>query len=506
MYRNFISVRMLLLSLVWLMSACMTIETASVIELDQIPTEVPTRQIIFVTPTPEPTSIPTFEVGTPTVRPSRTAQATATPDIAQQQAACSAVLVQLYTIASDACIGEPGGFFCNGGLPANVSPAGPVASAMSQLGALVDAREVERVHSLPLLTNNSGGLMWLRLERAPEISALLIGDVQLQDVTPPDGGFPPWQSISVVTTQHESACRNVPRSAFVVQGPYGQSARVVINGVSVAINGTLVVQTVGTETHFSALEGTSQLIIQGQNREIFAGQVLHVSYQDRNFVRPIAVPGQPRPLNFSEISHLPVVLFDRPVLLPQPGYVRTEGRVNMRAAPDEDARLLFQVPDNETLSVLGQNTEQTWYHVRLGNGETGWMRSDLVRGDLDRIDVLYDSTPQPPQRFGANRNRAVIVVEQGGNLRSAPDVSFPILTTLQEGTEVDLLARSPYSPWVKVDAGGQVGWMAMITIETDTVLSFLPQDFDVPVPAGPTAAPVFTFGGGHAYPDPRGGQ
>jgi uncharacterized protein YraI len=100
----------------------------------------------------------------------------------------------------------------------------------------------------------------------------------------------------------------------------------------------------------------------------------------------------------------------------------------------------------------------------------------------------------------------MVVAPSGGNLRQAPDVQFPIVDTLDQGKVVELLARSPYSPWVKVDAGGQVGWMALITVETDTVIGFLPIDYDVPLPPGPTATPIFAFGGGHAYPDPLAGQ
>jgi hypothetical protein len=99
-----------------------------------------------------------------------------------------------------------------------------------------------------------------------------------------------------------------------------------------------------------------------------------------------------------------------------------------------------------------------------------------------------------------------IKVAQGGNLRRAPDVSFPVLQTLPEGTVVTLLSRSPYSPWVKVDAAGTIGWLALITLETRVAIPFLPVDYQAPLPPQPTPTPQFSFGGGHAYPDPSGGQ
>ena len=92
------------------------------------------------------------------------------------------------------------------------------------------------------------------------------------------------------------------------------------------------------------------------------------------------------------------------------------------------------------------------------------------------------------------------------SLRTAPDVQFQLIRVVPEGTEVEILARSPYSNFVKVDTGTEIGWLALITIETTTVIQFLPIDYDVPLPPQPTATPYFAFGGGHAYPDPSSGN
>ena len=95
--------------------------------------------------------------------------------------------------------------------------------------------------------------------------------------------------------------------------------------------------------------------------------------------------------------------------------------------------------------------------------------------------------------------KARVLAPVGVNLRNAPDVSFEKLTALPFGTEVDLLARSPYSPWVKVDVDGVIGWLALITLETQVVFEALPMDFDVPPPPPPTRVPG-SFGS--AFPDP----
>ena len=155
------------------------------------------------------------------------------------------------------------------------------------------------------------------------------------------------------------------------------------------------------------------------------------------------------------------------------------------------------------MSVLGISSNGEWLHIRLGNGEMGWMSAGLLAKNLDEIVPVYDDASPPPQRLGVHANRAVVNVAAGGNLRAAPDTAFQILRTLPAGTETKLLARSPYSPWVKVQAADAIGWMALFTLTTQSVISSLPIDYQVPLPARATATPSFSFGGGPRLPRPQ---
>lgn len=486
-------------------TSCAPGETAPVIEVGESPVPGASPVIIYVTPTPQPPAISTIQLITPEIIPSETL-APPTQDVQAQQEQCRLELEHLYTQASDACLGEANGYVCNGGLPPNARPIGPISNTMSVVGSLVEAAMVEMIHTAPIPSNHSGGVAWVRLPEPLNISMLLVGNVQVENVTPEDASLAPWQSILVHTSESITDCVAAPHDTLVVQGPYGGIGNIVINGVSTEINGTIAIQTYDNITEFIVLEGRARLIVYGSGTVIFAGQHISIPYPQGELLRPLELPESPEPLIFEHIYNLPTVLLDRPVLLPQPGVAYTEGNVNMRSEPSIESRLLFRVPDGQPLSVLGENPEKTWYHIRLGNGETGWMRKDLVTGNIGELDAAYGATPLPPQRLGDAAQSAVVVAPSGGNLRRAPDVQFAVLNTLEEGTEVTLIARSPYSPWVKVDTGSQVGWMALITIETQSVIGFLPVDYDVPPPPGPTATPIFTFGGGHAYPDPRSGQ
>ena len=494
-----------------LLAACApATEPSSVVQIGEVvapQSAIATSGVVYVTPTQAPTSIPTAVPYRASATPSQTPSLPATADPQQLAAQCDALLTDLYASASELCIGEPSGYICNGGLPPEAQPVGAVSNALALPGALVEAQVVHSLRTPPLLMDKGGGIAWLHMQDTPvAFNALMIGDVEVQNATPDDLNLPDWQALRVRTNHPDKICDTLPNSALIVQGPYGQTSRIVINGVSIDLNGTLIVQTQGLETYFIVIEGQARLIAQGVSVSLLVGQQVSVPYSSMEFIRPAGAASNPVPLSLAMTENLPAALMDRPVQLPQPGYALTNGRVNMRAEPNIEGQLLYQVPPNEVLSILGENSERTWSHVRLGNAETGWMRSDLLARSIGQIEAVYDQTPVPPQRLGNIGNQATVRTSQGANLRSAPDVNFSVIRTLTAGTEITLLARSPYSPWVQVDTGSEVGWMALITLDTRAAIQFLPIDYNVPLPPRPTATPVFNFGGGHAYPDPSGGS
>ncbi len=427
-----------------------------------------------------------------------------TDGVEVMDAACSPALDTIWTTASNACVGGPVGFVCNGGSAPQAEPAGPVSNSLATVGALVEVAAVEAIHTPPLTTeSSSGGMAWLRLADPP-FTGLLVGEVKLRNVTPPD--FPAWQSMVVETTSVASSCGVAPRNALVVQTPLNpetsllETSSIVINGASLVFSGTILIQTHEAETVFVNLGGRSSVLARGQERPLLTGEQLSVPYAPGDFSVPAGPPTAARPLDTALADNLPVGLLDRPLHLPQPGYVSTAGQVNLRSEPNATAGLIMQVPAGEVMSVLGRNPAGDWYHVRLDNGLTGWMFADLLMQNTGTIQATYEATPLPPQRYGALGTTAVVVAPAGLNVRQAPDIQFGILVTLPVDTQVSLLARSPYSPWVKVQSGDIVGWAALIALETRAVIDALPIDYDVPPPPPPTRIPG-SFG--NAFPDPR---
>lgn len=420
---------------------------------------------------------------------------------AAQDDQCAAIMNTLWETASNACVTGPDGYICNGGAAPSVQPEGQISNALAPVGALVELNVVDALRTPALDTaTNQAGLVWLRLPAPLSATMLLVGDVAIQNVTPDT--FQEWTSSLVVTGAEVPECSAAPISTLVLQNNVvGQVSRLVINGASLGLDGTVIVRTVGSTTVFVALSGQSTVTVLGTSQPLLTGQQISVPYNGTDFSRPVDLASAPAAFDPLVLHHLPVVLFPRPVVLPQPGFVRTSGTVNLRSGPSQFEGLIMEVPAGEVMSVLGQNPEGTWYHVQLDTGETGWMLAELLVGNVGSIAAVYEATPSLPQRIGELGTAGRVSAPAGLNLREGPDAAFPVVASVSNGAIVQILSRSPYSQWVKVDAGGIVGWVALIALETQTYYEALPVDYTVGPPPPPTRVPG-SFG--NAFPNPNG--
>ena len=477
----------------WLAGLALTLCSCAAAPAAPPPTAAP--RVIVVTVTPRQTRVPTVARAAPTIAP-----ASPTPQAAQLAGdACQAALLQRYTAASDRCLAGDSGTICNGGAAAEVSPQGSLSAA----GGSISANSIDRLQTPPTSSDGEIGLAWLHLGQELQADGLLIGEAELRSQA---SSGETWRSLTIESGEPAEGCAAAPKiGALTLQSRYGQTARLQINGLDTIIDGTLIVLTQAQTSHFIVIEGQARLTLGARALQLVVGTQASLDYPTGDWNAPQDLPADRQLLDYELIARLPIELFARPVPIPQPGYAQTQGGVNMRAAPELGGRLLYLVPAGQTMSVLGISRNSEWLHIRLGNGEMGWMSAGLLAKTLGKIAHVYDEAPPPPQRLGIHANRARVDVPAGGNLRAAPDTAFRVLRTLPLGAEVKLLARSPYSSWVKAQAGDAIGWMALFTLRTKSVIGSLPVDYYAPLPPRPTSTPSFSFGGGHAYPDPSGG-
>ena len=189
---------------------------------------------------------------------------------------CRPVLERMWAEATTACINKPAGYVCNGGDAPTVEPAGAVSNALSPLGALVEVGAVDSLRTLPIVAEiGSAGVVYLRGGDTLPYTGLVIGDVSLRDVTPPD--FPAWTSFVVETSPEPASCEGAPLNLLVVQSAPGASARIVVNSVSLLLNGTVIVRTDAGITHFIAISGQAAVLAAGQERAFLTGEQTSVS-------------------------------------------------------------------------------------------------------------------------------------------------------------------------------------------------------------------------------------
>ncbi len=422
--------------------------------------------------------------------------------------ACELTLEGLWALSSDACATGPIGFICNGGSAPQARPSGPVANSLAPVGALVETNVVDAVQTSPIITQVvGGGVMWFRWGDPHYLTGVIVGEVVMFDVTTDD--LAPWTNIVVQTGMDRPDCPVTPHNTLVLESQPNLLSRVTVNGVPLQIAGALAVRTIGETTVFVALSGRNALTLQGLELPLWTGQQVIVSYPPGDFTQPLPSLTDVTPLDPLIIEHLPVGLLDQPVWLPQPGYASTEGIVNLRSEPSLQSAIIGQVPPGELLTVMGANTAGDWLHVSVGSGYSGWMFAELLNVNQLSVTANYEATPQPPQRFGELNAVARVRAPAGLNVRENPDVNFPAVNVLANGDQVNMIARSPYSPWVKVtdSSGNTLGWVAIVALDTRSNVGALPVDNSVPPPpAGSAPGPPTPVPGtfGNAFPDPNG--
>ena len=141
---------------------------------------------------------------------------------------------------------------------------------------------------------------------------------------------------------------------------------------------------------------------------------------------------------------------ERPIAVTYPSLV------NVREGPGESYSVLKAVGQGTRARIMGIGPDENWYLVDIdGLDQLGWIREDLtvLVGSLDNVkEITAEEIEMLPVAIA---NTALL------NVRSGPDTSYGLVTTISEGTWVEVIGVNAQSDWFKVkynDAGGQ-GWI-----------------------------------------------
>lgn len=136
--------------------------------------------------------------------------------------------------------------------------------------------------------------------------------------------------------------------------------------------------------------------------------------------------------------------------------ILTPYQVNLRAAPNLEAETVAVVPFNQLLTAVGRNAGNNWIQVSY-EGSTGWVAAWIVPivGDPLTLPVTSPSTAYAVTYQLPITAKALVDL----TIRSGPDAITAVLGTLPANTEVELLARSEDSAWVKIRYNDSEGWI-----------------------------------------------
>ncbi len=146
----------------------------------------------------------------------------------------------------------------------------------------------------------------------------------------------------------------------------------------------------------------------------------------------------------------------RPTIPASAVTILTPYQVNLRAAPNLGAGTVAVVPFNQLLTAIGRNAGNNWIQVSY-EGRSGWVAAWIVPivGDPLNLPVTSPSTDYAVTYQLPITAKALVDL----TIRSGPNAITAVLGTLPANTEVELLARSEDSAWVKIRYNNSEGWI-----------------------------------------------
>lgn len=193
------------------------------------------------------------------------------------------------------------------------------------------------------------------------------------------------------------------------------------------------------------------------------------------------------------------------------GTVVNANNLNVRTGPGLTFGILSSLPLGSNALLEGRNADGTWLHVRLTDGQLGWVSSAFMTTNLAVANLPVSESPEPPVVAAPSATTGEPAPGVGGqaigavtdanilNVRSGPGLTFPLLTTLPLNQLVTLEGRNADGSWLQVRlTDDQLGWVSSAFMTANLAIASLPVSEAPAVVAAPPATaaePVPGVGG-----------
>jgi uncharacterized protein YraI len=156
------------------------------------------------------------------------------------------------------------------------------------------------------------------------------------------------------------------------------------------------------------------------------------------------------------------------------------GALNVRSGPGTDFSLLSTLPDGQSVTLAGRNTDATWLQVSLPNGQLGWVSAQFLTSAVALTNVPVVETAVAVESIAPALNTGgatlgVVAVTGTLNVRFGPGIAFTSFAALTNGENVTLEGRSADGAWIQIRlADGRLGWVSSQYLSSNVPFANLP--------------------------------
>ena len=151
--------------------------------------------------------------------------------------------------------------------------------------------------------------------------------------------------------------------------------------------------------------------------------------------------------------------------------------MNARLGPGLAYDVITTLPQGTRANIIGVDPRGEWYQLELSHIEIPvWIYQSLasVEGSLDNVPQVPAADLAQLPISGAPGSRPVAVIQpEIMNVRLGPELDYEVLTTLSQGTQVNIVGIDPSGEWLQVELEGMtsLGWLYRDLVQADCPLA-----------------------------------
>ena len=150
--------------------------------------------------------------------------------------------------------------------------------------------------------------------------------------------------------------------------------------------------------------------------------------------------------------------------------------MNARLGPGLAYDVITTLPQGTRANIIGVDPRGEWYQIELtGLDIPVWIYQSLatVEGSLDNVPQVSAEELAKLPISGATGSRPIAIIQpEVMNVRLGPALDYEVLTTLPQGTQVEIVGIDPSSEWLQVELEGMtsLGWLYRDLVQVDCPL------------------------------------